>query len=91
MSVPKACYSLTAEAKNVLLERVKELHLPDKYALNVSTRVVIRELKMYGMKSYDCRVFMERLLLIALREFLPQNVWNVLPEISPFLKGSMLT
>jgi hypothetical protein len=38
------------------------------------------------MKSHDYHVFMERLLPIALREFLPPNVWNALTELSLFYK-----
>jgi hypothetical protein len=71
MSIPKASYSLTAEAKKVLLEWISELHLPNGYASNLSRCVDMRELKMSWMKSYDCHGFIKRLLPIALREFLP--------------------
>jgi hypothetical protein len=74
VSVPKACYSLAAESKNVLLKRITELHLPGRYMSNLSRYVNMIELKMSGMKSHDCHVFMERLLPTALRELLAQNV-----------------
>jgi hypothetical protein len=57
--VPKACYSLTVEAKKMLLEWVRELQLPDGYSSNLSRCVDMRELEMTGMKSHDCHVFME--------------------------------
>jgi hypothetical protein len=59
VSMPKACYSLTVDEKKVLLEWIRELHLPDGYASNLSRCVDMRELKMVGMKRYDCHVFME--------------------------------
>jgi hypothetical protein len=58
----------------VFLEWIKELRLPDGYISNLSRCVDLREMKMSGMKSHDYHVFMERLLPIALREFLPQTV-----------------
>jgi hypothetical protein len=86
VSVPKACYSLIVKAKKVLLEWIRELHLPDGYATNLSRCFDMRELKMFGMKSYDCHVFMEKLLPIALSEFLPRTVWNALTELSLFYR-----
>ena len=41
---------------------------------------------MFGMKSHDCHVFMQRLMPIAFRELLPQPVWQVLTELSLFFK-----
>ena len=38
---------------------------------------------MHSMKSHDCHVFMECLLLIAFRS-LPEFVWNAIAEISRF-------
>jgi hypothetical protein len=80
--MPKACYLLAVEAKKMLLEWVKKLQLPDRYALNLSRCVDLKELKMSGVKIHDSHVFMEWLLPIALRIFLPLNVWNMLIELS---------
>ena len=40
---------------------------------------------MHSMKSHDCHVFMECLLLIAFRS-LPEFVWNTTTEISRFFR-----
>jgi hypothetical protein len=74
MYVPKACYSLTVNAKKVLLEWVKKLQLPDRYTSNLSRCVDMKELKMSSMKIHDCHMFMEGLLPISLRDFLSENV-----------------
>jgi hypothetical protein len=76
VSIPKVCYSLTVDAKKVLLEWIRELHLPDGYSTNLSRCVDMRELKMAGMKSHDCHVLIERILPIALKELLPQNRYD---------------
>ena len=45
----------------------------------------MREVKLHGMKSHDCHVFMERLLPIALRA-LPDPIWKPLAELSQFFR-----
>jgi hypothetical protein len=61
VSITKECNSLIVEAKKVLLEWIRKLHLPDRYASNLTRCVVMNELKISGMKSHDCHVFMELL------------------------------
>ncbi|GLT96620.1 hypothetical protein SLE2022_142290 [Rubroshorea leprosula] len=39
------------------------------------------------MKSHDCHVFMQRLLPIAFRDFLIDEVWGPLIEISNFFRA----
>ncbi|XP_050229103.1 uncharacterized protein LOC126678245 [Mercurialis annua] len=43
-------------------------------------------LKMHGMKSHDCHIFIQRFLPIALRELLPKEVWEPLTELSIFFR-----
>ena len=72
---PKACYTLDKAGKQLLCEWVQNLRFPDGYASNMSRCVDMRKHKLFGMKSHDCHVFMQRLLPIAFRELLPSNVW----------------
>ena len=46
----------------------------------------MQKLKLFGMKSQDCQVFMQRLLPIAFRELLPQNVWKAQTKLIMFFK-----
>ena len=46
----------------------------------------MQKLKLFGMMSHDCHVFMQRLLSIAFYELLPQNVWKTLTELNMFFK-----
>ena len=70
----------------MLCEWVKNLRYPDGYASNLARCVDMQKLKLFGMKSHDCHVFMQRLLPIAFRELLPHNVWKELTELSMFFK-----
>ncbi|GLU12858.1 hypothetical protein SLE2022_295160 [Rubroshorea leprosula] len=47
----------------------------------------MQELRLFGMKSHDCHVFMQRLLPIASRDFLIDEVWGPLTEISNFFRA----
>ncbi|XP_039119063.1 uncharacterized protein LOC120255272 [Dioscorea cayenensis subsp. rotundata] len=83
---PKACYILDRKQKEELCNWLKELKFPDGYVSNMGRCVDQRRLKLFGMKSYDCHVFMQRLIPIAFRELLPQNVLEGLTELSIFFK-----
>ncbi|XP_050222731.1 uncharacterized protein LOC126672823 [Mercurialis annua] len=83
---PKAMYALDRDSKRVLLEWIQKIKFPDGYASNLSRCVDLKGLKMHGMKSHYCHVFMQRLLPIALRELLPKNVWEPLTELSIFFR-----
>lgn len=65
---------------------MQKLKFPDRYASNLSRCVDSREYKLFGMKSHDCHVFMQRLLPVVFRGLVPSIVWNVLTEISQFFR-----
>ncbi|KAL0410852.1 UNVERIFIED_CONTAM: hypothetical protein Slati_3674900 [Sesamum latifolium] len=39
-------------------------------------------LRLHGMKSHDCHVFMQKLIPIAFHEMLSESVWGALTEVS---------
>ena len=58
------------------------------YASNMGKCIDMKKHKLFGMKSHDCHVFMQRLIPIAFRELLLGNVWQALTEISIFFYKS---
>ena len=82
----KASYSLTKAQRTLVLQWIKNLKFPDGYASNLSRGVDINGGKITGMKSHDCHVFMERLLPVAFRDFLPKDIWKCLAELSYFFR-----
>ncbi|KAK6123870.1 hypothetical protein DH2020_042384 [Rehmannia glutinosa] len=83
---PKACYTLDKQARTTLCDWVRNLKFPDGYVSNMARCVDMKKLKLFGMKSHDCHVFMQRLIPIAFRELLPPNVWKPITELSLFFK-----
>ncbi|KAL0411219.1 UNVERIFIED_CONTAM: hypothetical protein Slati_3711600 [Sesamum latifolium] len=47
---------------------------------NVHKCVDMEKLRLHGMKSHDCHVFMQKLIPIAFYEMLPKFVWSALME-----------
>lgn len=66
-------------------EWVKKLKLPDWYASTLCRCGDLLEAKLFGMKSHDCHVFMQRLIPIAFKA-LPKPIWNTLTEFSQFFR-----
>ncbi|XP_055960074.1 uncharacterized protein LOC130014948 [Mercurialis annua] len=83
---PKAMYAFDRDSKQVLRELIQKIKFPDGYVSKLSRCVDLNGLKMHGMKSHDCDVFMQQLLPIALLELLPKNVWEPLTELSIFFR-----
>nr|GMD28243.1 uncharacterized protein LOC109179592 [Ipomoea batatas] len=80
-------YDMLKTADQELWPGSRNLKFPDGYASNMSRCVDMKKLKLFGMKSHGCHVFMQRLIPIAFRELLPLNVWKVLTELSLFFKN----
>ncbi|KAL0454700.1 UNVERIFIED_CONTAM: hypothetical protein Slati_0809200 [Sesamum latifolium] len=72
--MPKAMYTLTRDQKKMIFEWITRLKFHDGYASNLSRCVVMTNLRLHGMKSHDCHVFIQKLIPIAFREILPESV-----------------
>ncbi|KAK9167292.1 hypothetical protein Scep_002483 [Stephania cephalantha] len=83
---PKARYALDKRRKQALCKWIKELNFPDGYASNIGRCVDSKKLNMFGMKSHDCHVFMQRLLSIAFRDLLEDDIWIAISELSIFFR-----
>ncbi|KAL0307894.1 UNVERIFIED_CONTAM: hypothetical protein Sangu_3005100 [Sesamum angustifolium] len=57
-ATPKAVYTLTKEQKRRIYEWICGLKFPDGYASNIACCIDMMELRMHGIKSHDCHVFM---------------------------------
>ncbi|XP_078169522.1 uncharacterized protein LOC144563939 [Carex rostrata] len=84
---PKAPFTLSPENKRKVLIWLKEsVRFRDGYASSWSNCVNLKTNTLIGLKSHDLHVFMERLLPVAFRDFVPDYVWDVLCEISSFFR-----
>nr|CAM59133.1 putative transposase [Antirrhinum majus] len=87
----KAVYCLSKEQNIKVLEWLRGLRFPDGYASNISRCVQMQHLRLAGMRSHDCHVFMQRLMPNAFHDFLPDSVWGPLVEVSNFFRALCAT
>ena len=85
-SKPKAVYVLGGGQVKEVCHWLKQLRFPGGYVSNIARCVNVNEGKIYGMKSHDCHVFMQRLMPLAFRELLPKQIWGAMTELSQFFR-----
>jgi len=47
----------------------------------------MQDLKLVGLKSHDCHILMQQLLLVAIREILPKNVRQTIMHLCAFFSS----
>ncbi|XP_027364391.1 uncharacterized protein LOC113871494 [Abrus precatorius] len=73
-----ACHTLSKKEKTSFCESLRGVKVPYGYSSNVKSLVSMKDLKLVGLKSYDCHVLMQQFLPIAIRDVLPKNVSKVI-------------
>ena len=76
----KANFSFTLDVKREICDWVKNLRIPEDYASNLGKRAYMNKEKLIGMKSHDCYVFMET-VIIAFSD-LPERIWKPIRDVS---------
>jgi hypothetical protein len=81
---PRAVYTLNRDKNWAIFQWLKDLNFPNGYDVNWSRCVNVNNYKATGMKSHDGHIFMERLMLVAFRDLIPEDIWEALTEVSNF-------
>jgi len=79
-------HSIDKDDKIKILNWFQELKFPDGYAANIRRGVNLLQKKIFGLKSHDFHIFIERVLPVAFRGFLPEGIWTSLAELSYFYR-----
>ncbi|KAK9048019.1 hypothetical protein SSX86_033019 [Deinandra increscens subsp. villosa] len=83
---PHALYVLTREERKQFCNLLKSVRFPDGYAGNLAKNVIVEQGKVYGLKSHDCHVLIQRIIPIAIRPFMTKQIRDALVELSQFFK-----
>src|SRR4051812_13415048 len=59
---------------------------PDGYAANLARGASLEKLKIIGLKSHDWHIWLERVMPMMLRGYIPEEEWLVLVELSYFFR-----
>ncbi|XP_057790149.1 uncharacterized protein LOC131007019 isoform X2 [Salvia miltiorrhiza] len=84
--LPSACFTLSKKEKDVFLQVLKNVKVPDGYASNISKCVNIAERNIFGLKSHDCHILMQQLLPVALRRLVPKHVCKAIINLCEVFK-----
>ncbi|XP_066357918.1 uncharacterized protein [Miscanthus floridulus] len=77
---PRAPYCIDKDDKIKILNWFQELKFPDGYAANIRRGVNLLQKKIFGLKSHDFHIFIERVLPVHFEGFLPEGIWTSLAE-----------
>lgn len=84
--MPIAPYILNKEKRKTVCDWVQNLKFPYGYASNLGRCVDTRETSYLAWRGHDCHILMQRLFPVVFGRLLPNNMWNVLTELSQFLE-----
>jgi hypothetical protein len=59
---------------------------PDRYASNIKRAINVGTGKLNGLKSHDCHIIMERLLLVMFCGYFNTDLWKMFAELSYFYR-----
>ncbi|RDX62827.1 hypothetical protein CR513_58801, partial [Mucuna pruriens] len=68
-------------------ECLKGIKVSKGYSSNFRTLVSMQDLKLVSLKSYDCHMLMQQLLLVAIHDVLPKNVRKILIRLCLFFNA----
>ena len=64
--LPPACHTLSRKEKTSFCQCLQCVKLPLGYSSNIKSLVQVKDLKFVGLKSYDCHVLMQQLLVMVI-------------------------
>src|SRR6266498_1671813 len=65
--LPAASYNLTTDEKKAICKCLRGVRAPTDYSSNIKNLVLMKDVKLVGMKSHDCHVMMTQMIPIAIR------------------------
>ena len=86
-TLPSALYTLGKDEMTWLCQFLEGVKMPDGYASNIKRSVDVNKCKVSGLKTHDCHVIFQKLLPIAVRNVLPENVALPLIQLSRYFNA----
>jgi len=83
---PATEFVLEKHERKEVLEWFQTLMFTDGYAANLRRGVNLSNMQINGLKSHDYHIWIERLLPVMVRGYLPDHAWQVLAELSNFFR-----
>ena len=62
------------------------MKFPDGYVANISKNVNSEEGKIFGLKTHDCHILLQRLIPVGIRPYLKNDVVKIIVRLSNFFQ-----
>ena len=85
--LPLACHTLSKKQKMSFCQCLRRVKVPQGYSSNIKSLVQLKDLKLVGLKSHDCHVLMQQLLVMAIRDILPNKVRLAITRLCLFFNA----
>jgi len=85
--LPPSCHTLSKKEKISFCQCLHHVKVPQGYSSNIKSLVQLKDLKLVGLKSHDCHVLMQQLLVMAIRDILPNKVWHAITRLCFFFNA----
>ncbi|XP_062104463.1 uncharacterized protein LOC133815665 [Humulus lupulus] len=82
--LPTTLHTLSKLEKELFFKRLFSLKVPDGYSSNIRNCVSIEQCKLMGLKSHDCHILMQQLLLVAIKGSMPMGPRDAIIRLCMF-------
>ena len=64
--LPPVCHTLSEKEKLSFFQCLRRVKVPQGYSSNIKNLVQLKDLKLVGLKTHDCHVLIQQLLVVAI-------------------------
>ena len=79
--LPPACYILSKKEKISFCPCLPRVKVLQRYSSNIKSLMQFKDLKLVSLKSHNCHVLMQQLLVMAIRDILPNNMRHAITHL----------
>ena len=85
-SIPHAPYMMDKNQKKTFYEFLKNVKFPDGYASNLTSCITADGCNLAGLKTHDCHIILQRILPVALRGIMDNDIYIAITELGHFFQ-----
>lgn len=85
-SIPHAPYMMDKNQKKTFYEFLKNVKFPDGYASNLTSCITTDGCNLAGLKTHDCHIILQRILPVALRGIMDNDIYIAITELGHFFQ-----
>ena len=84
-----ASYTLIVHERHKFCHFIKSVKFLGGFVVNLSKNVSEADGKILGLKSHDCHVLFQQLLMVGIRPYLKKKIYETITELSNFFSTNI--